>query len=255
MVRKVSGILLLSVSLATAEVNVPLTEEKPELPRNPKTGFPTSPYPVGPQIQDLPPEAQLYTMNPEALATLLSLKEGIDTTLQMLSGLAIASFPKVESLKAVKFVHLHPQFQTVLMFDKEVVGASASFPATVFRKEKNVIVVQPSPQVHGGNITVILRDPKTSAPFVSSIVVRRLNPYVEGKKREVLYLFYYFVDREILSPVQVLEEYRRIYGHYPEREVETFFVNGVAYKIMQDEVYGSVRVGNRTYRVEVVRLK
>lgn len=263
------GALILSflaVSLTKAEINIPLTEDKPELPRNPKTGFPTSPYPANTPTGDeqeplpdaggqLPPEAQIYAISPDTLATLLSLQEGIDTTLQMLRGLTIASFPKVESLKAIKFIKVHPYFQSVLMFDKEVIGASASFSTTVFRKQGNIIIVQPDPSVQGGNITVLLKDPATGKPFASSIVVRKLNPYMEGKKKDVLYLFYYFADREILSPVQVLEEYRRIYGHYPSKEVETFFINGVAYKIMEDEVHGEVRIGKKTYRVEVVRLK
>ncbi len=253
---KKSLLVLSIISLSYAQVNIPLTEDKPELPRHPETGLPTSPEPIPAESGgETPPELQVLLTDPEAIATLYSLKEGIDTTVQLLRGLPVASFPKVESLKAIKFIHLHPNFQTIIMFDKEIVGATASFPTVLFNKKKNILVIQPSPEVYSGNITVILRDPATKKTMAVSIVVNKINPYRESKKKDILYLFYYFADRDILSPVQVLEEYRRIYGHYPDRSVETIFINGVAYEIMIDDIHGNVRIGDKTYRIEVVRLR
>lgn len=257
MVKK-SLMLTLMASISFSQVHIPLTEDKPELPRHPETGMPTSPRP-SPSVgnAEVPPELQAIMIEPEAIASLYNLKEGVDTTILLLKGLPVASFPKVESLKAIKFIHVHPNFQTVIMFDKEIVGATASFPTTLFNMKKNVLILQPDPSVYSGNITVVLKEPETEKTSVASIVVNKVNPYREGdgKKKDILYLFYYFADRQILSPVQVLEKYRRIYGHYPDRNVETFFLGGVAYKIIKDEVHGNVRIGDNTYRIEVVRLR
>jgi hypothetical protein len=76
-----------------------------------------------------------------------------------------------------------------------------------------------------------------------------INPYNPNIQMPIFYPVTVLKEGEILSPVEVLETYRQVYGYYPERPYTLFSYKGINYIIERSSTYGNVKIGHHKYLV------
>ena len=171
-----------------------------------------------------------------------------EQVLQLLDGLYVSSVPEVLPLSPFTTVYLHHSFITMIQFPKgsKILDANVSFAFKRFIKKGNVIEIQPEKVFTEGNGIVYCQF--KGKVYAVQMLFKALNPYTKGLK-PVFYPTVVIVDGKVLSPVETLEAYRKVYGRYPVRQSTLFRLNGVVYDIETSKVYGNVRVGDTNYLV------
>lgn len=173
-----------------------------------------------------------------------------------LRGIYVSKRPKYATLKSIRTIFLHPAYQVVLNFDNRYVVryATTSTQMVKFSVSDNSIIIQPPKDFIEGSLSIILEDLTTKKRVVADYLIRNYDD-TSGLDSEPFYLVYQFVKGDVLSPYEVIDEYFKLKGKYPEDSVSFISINGIGYKIIKvnNNVNGvnipAVRINGNTYLV------
>jgi hypothetical protein len=143
---------------------------------------------------------------------------------------------------------VHPAYITVIQFPEntKIVDATTTLSVKRFIKRDNILEIQPAKMSDSGNAPVYYTDKDGKIHFIQ-LFFKTINPY-KGEK-PTFYPTVVLTHSKILSPVRVLEKYRKVYGHYPQEPYTLFRYGGIVYVIQRSKVYGDVRIGNNSYLI------
>jgi len=197
--------------------------------------------------------ASLFKSSPETLKKAYRVFREKSAVINLTDGLYRSTVPLVLPLKGISTVYLHPEFLSQILFppDARITKAITSLPVKTFQViGGNQIIIQPQKFATQGSIIVnYTLDGKKETTTIYLVV---MNPYDEkgySFKSKVFYPVVVFRNSRVLSPIEVLETYKKVYGTYPDKPYTLFSIGGVNYIIERSSIYGNVKVGNLKYLI------
>jgi len=202
----------------------------------------------------------------------------------------IAMKPEFRVLREIDTIKLSPNYIITIMFPKEMVilDAKPSFPFSDSDFDKNVLKIKPKSTFYDGNIAISLSDGKKNIymtilasryfqnneeeeSYLKKIkklnvsIANKLERKAEKRKKEGfkdgyayakehLSLIVKYIYPQILLDNEAMLLYERMTKtkgiDIPNGEYVSFLYNGVTYKIIRDDVQGTLIYGEKAYRVE-----
>jgi len=214
--------------------------------------LPPSPPPSPPKPNEFDEQAgaELFT-SPEITKETVKDVDKYERARQGLSNIRISLTPKIENIKTIKKIYLHPNYIVTINIDPvyEILYAKSSFKTKLFDVIDNTIQIQPDDTLREGSIAILVKNKSDNKRFLLNILAKRYIPYIENiDKDEPLALVVYFVDNEILPPIKVIELFYQLNKRYPS-DGDVLYYNGIGYKIIENNRFWDIAIGKKTYRI------
>lgn len=203
--------------------------------------------------QDNTGTASLFKASPDTLKKAYKVFREKSSVINLTDGIYRSTVPLVLPLKGINTVYLHPEFLSQILFppNARITKAVTSLPVKTFQVVGgNQIIIQPQKVATQGNI--IVNYALNGKKETTTIYLEVMNPYDDKGfplKAKVFYPVVVLKSAPILSPIEVLETYRKVYGTYPDRPYTLFSIRGVNYIIERSSIYGNVKVGDKKYLI------
>ena len=179
-------------------------------------------------------------------------------------GLFISTKPLLMADQPINVVEVVPSLLTTVVFpkDEKIAKVIFSSPPTAGQYYDNTLIIQPSPaQAPQFNAVLYLKGP--NGIKVKQILFQIINPYggeVAGeagksekerkaeKEPPTFFPVVVILPQQSLTPAQVLEKFKAVYGYYPKVPVKFVIPSAGTFEIVPSRK-GTVKVGNRRYFV------
>lgn len=154
--------------------------------------------------------------------------------------------PVIRPISTTDTIQLHPYFTLTLLLPK---GSTVSFidsstEMAVVKYENNMILLRPKSDFDISNITIIYKLNEVNRVF--SILAERYTVELGEKLNSVIS----YVDIPKRDPLFVLNAYKIQNGTYPTEKFSYIKIDGVDYRIVEDDKYGNIAAGKKFFRVD-----
>lgn len=191
--------------------------------------------------------------NKEDIRRIRSKSEIIDKELEGVAGFSESYKPLEKNIQTVDKIYLHPKRSVTVMLPKGamITRITPTFDTKFIEYDEanptNLFTILSMPAFVSGDLTVYytLNDQK----YVMKLVCEKYSQNEDTFKTYHAVIAYR--QAKILPPFDVLEAYRKEYGSYPGNQYSFVSIDGVAYKIIEDALYGALTAPNgKKYRIE-----
>lgn len=143
-------------------------------------------------------------------------------------------------------IFLHHYFTTTILLPS---GAIVSYVDTstqlgVLKHENNTLLLRPNADFKIANITIIYKLNGTN--YVMNILASRY----EKTSDEKINLIYSYVDVKKRSDLEIISIYIETNKEYPKNKYSYINIDGITYRIVEDEIAGKAFVNGKKYRVD-----
>ena len=154
--------------------------------------------------------------------------------------------PVVRPIATTDTIQLHPYFtMTLLLPTGSVVSfVDSSVEMAVIKYENNMILLRPKSDFDVSNITIIYKLNETNR--VLTIFSERYTVDFGDKLNSVIS----YADIEKRDPLFVINAYKVQNGKFPTEKYSYIKIDGIDYRIVEDDKYGNIAVDNKFYRVD-----
>jgi len=174
-------------------------------------------------------------------------------TVNRLSGLNVALYPKLLFIRNSLPIDVHSEFLSKVVFDGwkvvKVLSSSGDFKELTYTD--NVLFLQPKKSLTVCNVQVFLQDLKTGRRQIVELLITQFDPYLKRDKGRVFYTTYLLIPPKPLPPHKVLDFYYAVNRSYPSLPT-TVDVAGVSYGIIpnpEPPTYPNVSAGGKDFYV------
>lgn len=185
-----------------------------------------------------------------------SLRKQSDTIINELDGTAemAESFqPISKAVKTIDTLYLHPKRSVTVMLPNEakITHVTPTFDSKFLEYDEmhpsNVFTLLSMPSFSSGDLTVYYSIGDKN--FVMKLICKKY-----AQKSDDMQMFHpvvAYVTPKEKSAFEVMEIYKKEFGSYPIRKYSFVTIEGVAYKIIEDQNYGTLTTpAGRKYRIE-----
>ncbi|MBR8466481.1 hypothetical protein KDE13_09055 [Campylobacter sp. faydin G-140] len=155
--------------------------------------------------------------------------------------------PINKPISTVERLQTHAYFTTTILLPSGSVISSVDIsvePITI-KYEQNTILLRVKKDFKIANLTVIYSLKEKN--YVANFIVEK---YDRSKTDEKLNLVYNFENVSRRDDFEVMNLYVKTYGKYPKEEYSYIEIDGMTYRIIKDNKFGTVSVGNVKYRID-----
>ena len=154
--------------------------------------------------------------------------------------------PVIRPIASMDSITLHPYFTFSLLLPKGAVIShiDSSTPMAVLKYDNNAALIRPNSDFQISNFTVLYKLDETN--HIMNIIANRY----EKDRGERLNTIYSYVSDKKLEPLEVIHAYVMENGRYPDKKFNYININGVSYRIVEDDKYGTEFVNHKKYRVD-----
>lgn len=158
----------------------------------------------------------------------------------------INSKPELRPIASQDSIMVHPYFTTTILLPtgSEISYVDSSADFEVLKFDQNSIMYRPKKDFEVANLSILYS--LNNQNRVLNLIVRRY----EKNKDNQLNLVYSYRDIPKLSPMQVMATYFMENGKYPDSKYEYIYIDGIYYRIVEDEKYGTINIKGKKYRVD-----
>jgi len=225
--------------------------------------------------QSIPDNADLYReVSQRRIDTQMVLNDMFDVNLMMT--------PETRTIRPVDNVGISTMYITQIIFplNYKIVGTPlVSFATDVFSHENNLVKIKPKSNFFGGNMLVTLSDGKSNKAMTivfekhlkkdcfireQSYICGKVQKNFDGSNEKdenqayaygsKLSLIYQYTNPKVMNDLEAMFTYEQLTGepHFFAKDGDqvTFQSEGINYKIIRDDNYGTVMYRSVNIRVE-----
>lgn len=154
--------------------------------------------------------------------------------------------PMILPLSSFDNIDLHPYFTFTLLLPQGSVIShiDSSSPMAVLKFENNAVLIRPNMDFEVANITILYK--LNDKNQILNILANRYEK-VSGSKLNLTYAYENIKKQDDLA---VIHAYIKENGAYPSKEYSYIQLDGISYRIVQDNKYGTNFVNGKKYRVD-----
>ena len=191
--------------------------------------------------------------NKDDIRRIRSQSETIDKELDGTAELSESFKPLEKTVQTIDKIYLHPKRSVTLMLPvgSQVTRISPTFDAKFIEFDEahptNIFTILSMPAFMSGDLTVYYSI--NGKNYVMKVICEK---YGQTKDQtQVYHSVIAYRDAVNLSAFEVMAAYKKEYSVYPNRQYSFITIGGIAYKIIEDEQYGTLTVPNgKKYRIE-----
>nr|MBP3724309.1 hypothetical protein [Campylobacter sp.] len=154
--------------------------------------------------------------------------------------------PMILPISSFDSIEMHPYFTTTLLLPQGSVVShiDSSSPMAVLKYENNAILIRPNSDFQVANFTILYKlDEKNQ-------ILNILGNRYEKSNGAKLNLTYAYENIKKRDDLEVIHAYIKENGTYPTKEYSYIQLDGISYRIVQDNKYGTNFVNGKKYRVD-----
>lgn len=155
--------------------------------------------------------------------------------------------PIQKPISTIDRIMTHPYFTTTILLPNGAVISSVdmSVEPITLKYEQNTILLRVKKDFKISNMTIIYSLEKKN--YVANFIVEK---YDRQKTDEKLNLVFDFQNVKRRDDFEVINLYVKTYGAYPKEDYNYIEIDGITYRIIKDNKFGNLNVGNTKYRVD-----
>lgn len=155
--------------------------------------------------------------------------------------------PIQKPISTIDRIMTHPYFTTTILLPSGAVISSVdmSVEPITLKYEQNTILLRVKKDFKISNMTIIYSLEKKN--YVANFIVEK---YDRQKTDEKLNLVFDFQNVKRRDDFEVINLYVKTYGAYPKEDYNYIEIDGITYRIIKDNKFGNLNVGNTKYRVD-----
>lgn len=154
--------------------------------------------------------------------------------------------PVIRPIASMDIISVHPYFSFSLLLPRGSVisHVDSSIPMAVLKYDQNTLMLRPNSDFKISNITVFYKFKDNN--YVLNLLTKR---YEKGTD-EKLNLVYSYSEHKKLDSLEVMRIYIKENGDFPKDKFSYVNVDGVSYRIVEDDKYGNLFVNGKKYRID-----
>lgn len=177
----------------------------------------------------------------------------IDRELEGTADFSESLKPLEKTLQTVDKIYLHPKrsVSIILPSGTLITHITPTFDTKFIEydesKPSNIFTILSMPAFVSGDLTIYYTI--NAKNFIMKLICEK---YLQGKDTTQTYhaVISYKQMKDVV-PFDVMEAYKKEYGDYPKRQYSFIEINGIAYKIIEDAIYGTLTTPTgKKYRIE-----
>ncbi|QKF65548.1 hypothetical protein [Campylobacter corcagiensis] len=155
--------------------------------------------------------------------------------------------PIQKPISTIDRIMTHPYFTTTILLPNGAVISSVdmSVEPITLKYEQNTILLRVKKDFKISNMTIIYSLEKKN--YVANFIVEK---YDRQKTDEKLNIVFDFQNVKRRDDFEVINLYVKTYGSYPKEDYNYIEIDGITYRIIKDNKFGNLNVGNIKYRVD-----
>ena len=157
--------------------------------------------------------------------------------------------PVIRPIASMDSITLHPYFTFSLLLPQGAIISyvDSSTPMAVLKFDNNAVLIRPNSDFRVSNFTILYKIDETN--HIMNIIANRYEKEQKEQGEKLNTLYSYTNDKK-LEPLNVIHAYVMEKGKYPDKKFNYININGVSYRIVQDDKYGTEFVNGKKYRVD-----
>lgn len=198
--------------------------------------------------EDLNRNNAFLNIKPQDIKAVQKKYETLQEHLDKFDGAILNYKPVVRPMITNDEIQVHPYFSTTILLP---VGANISYvdisiePA-IIKYEQNTILLRVKKDFEIGNLTAIYKIGDEN--YVINIMIKR---YDRALTDEKLSLVYQYQKLNVKSDLEVFNAYVRTYGKYPSEKISYVWIDGITYRLIEDNKNGTLLLKNKKYLVDI----
>lgn len=197
-------------------------------------------------LSDLNKNKFYLNMDTDDIANIQKRDKELRDSLYQFSQKEINHKPIIRPLSSMDTIQLHPYFtMTILLPVGSIVSfVDSSVEMALIKYENNMILLRPKSDFDISNITIIYKLNEVNR--VLNILAERYTVELGDKLNSIIS----YSDIKKRDPLFVINAYKVQNGKLPTEKYSYIKIDGVDYRIVEDEKYGNISVNNKIYRVD-----
>lgn len=197
-------------------------------------------------IQDLSNNEFYLNLNEKDIKEVQDKNKKIQQAFDKFSQKEINYKPIILPISSFDNIELHPYFtSTILLPQGSVISyVDSSVTMAVLKFENNAILLRPNANFEISNLTILYK--LNDKNQILNILANRYEK-LNDKKINLIYSYENIKKQDDLS---VINAYIKEFGTYPKNKYSYIQIDGISYRIVEDEKYGNNFVNGKKYRVD-----
>ena len=154
--------------------------------------------------------------------------------------------PVIRPIASMDTISIHPYFSFSLLLPRGSVIShiDSSIPMAVLKYDQNTLLVRPKSDFKISNITIFYKLKEEN--YVLNLLAKRYEKGIDEK----LNLVYSYTEHKKLDSLEVMLLYIKENGGFPKDKFSYINIDGVSYRIVEDNKYGNIFVNGKNYRID-----
>lgn len=154
--------------------------------------------------------------------------------------------PVIRPIASMDTISIHPYFSFSLLLPRGSVIShiDSSIPMAVLKYDQNTLLVRPKSDFKISNITIFYKLKEEN--YVLNLLAKRYEKGIDEK----LNLVYSYTEHKKLDSLEVMLLYIKENGGFPKDKFSYINIDGVSYRIVEDNKYGNLFVNGKNYRID-----
>jgi hypothetical protein len=179
--------------------------------------------------------------------------DSIDRELEGTADFSESFKPLEKAVQTVDKIYLHPKRSVTVMLPAgaQITRVTPTFDSKFIeydeQKPTNVFTILSMPAFVSGDLTIYYT--MGAKNFIMKLICEKYS-----QTKDVSQTYHAVISyraAKAVAPFDIMEAYKKEYGVYPARQYSFITVDGVAYKIIADDLYGTLTAPNgKKYRIE-----
>ncbi|TEY00711.1 hypothetical protein [Campylobacter sp. US33a] len=154
--------------------------------------------------------------------------------------------PVIRPISSMDTIQLHPYFtHSILLPEGAVISyVDSSVEMAILKYENNMLMLRPKSNFDIANLAIVYKlDEKNQ---ILNILAERYSVRDGEKLNQVIT----YKNIEKRDPLYVIQAYRMQNGKLPDKKYNYIKIDGIDYRIVEDNQYGNISIENKNYRVD-----
>lgn len=199
------------------------------------------------KVEDLKTNAFLLNSDPKDVAPVIEQEQKMRDAFDQFSEKEINYKPVIRPIASMDTIALHPYFTFSLLLPQGAMisHVDSSSEMAMLEYRANTLIMRPKSDFRIANFTILYQYKERN--HILTIVANR---YKKEPTRDKLNLVYSYRDIVKRDKMEVMAAFILENGGYPTDKYSYIYIDNIVYRIVEDELYGEIGVGEKRYRID-----